>query len=296
MKVLVTGAAGFLGTHIIAELVARDETVVGLDNNWGLHWAGDPAGGAKITADITQTLSHDFQLDAVIHLAAVASPLECNKNPARAFNVNVNGTNQVLQLALKCKAKKFVFLSTSHVYGISPKYLPTDERHPLWLQDYYTTTKILGEELCHLYYDNHGLSYTALRLFNAYGPGQPLGYFIPDIIARARMTHRIDLTFGGVTKDFIFVKDVVRAVCAALSTDFVGPVNIGSGRESGLTWVAGYIAGKLGATLGHVPYDESANTRMQCDWTRAKKVLDWQPCVSLEEGLERTIEAWKAKS
>ena len=298
MKVLVTGAAGFIGSHIVPRLVSEGMDVTCIDTPEG-YAAGRLKGIERkvhlITADITQPSLFDAvsePLDTVLHLAALASPILCDQNPPLAFLLNVNGTHNVLKLALKCRAEKVVFASTAHVYGISPRYMPTDERHPLWLQDTYTTTKILGEQLCQLFYENHGLSYLTLRLYNGYGPGQPTGYFIPDIIRKAQ-AGQINLKGGEVTKDFVFVSDVASAFVKAVSSEYVGNLNIGSGRETRLKDVASTIAQAFGVQLTPVLSEGSNPTRMLCDWTRALKILEWRPKVSLEEGLRRTIETWR---
>ena len=280
LKVLVTGSEGFLGRHICAALKERGHEVVGLDS----------APTAEVVADITKVLPM-MGLDGIIHLAAVASPNICTANPELAFSVNVLGTHQVLRLALRSGAKKFVFSSTAHVYDIPPRYLPTDEVHPLRLNNVYTTTKILGEQLCQLFYENHGLSYTTLRLFNVYGPGQKAGYFIPDMIEKAR-GREITLNSSNTTKDFVYVDDVARAFCAAVETPYVGAINIGSGIETQLRDIADVIAAAAGTTANG--WNTSNATRMQANRQRAKQVLDWEPTVSLEEGLDRTINVFKA--
>jgi len=277
MKVCVTGSEGFLGKHVIKALKAAGHTVACLD----------VSPQAEIVADITKIMPL-MKVDAVIHLAAMANPRDCDADPTRAFNTNVNGTHQVLRLALESGARKFVFSSSAHVYGISPKYLPTDERHPLWLQNTYTTTKILGEQLCHLFYENHGLSYTNLRLFNAYGPGQAGGYFVPDMILKAR-NGEVQLKGGNTTKDFVFVDDVAHAFCLAVGSSYVGPLNIGTGLETPLDEVARWIAHKAGVKFYN--WDQPDNTRMQADSTRAKAVLGWEPRISLQKGLYATLRA-----
>ena len=286
MRVLITGAAGFIGRHIDKALSKAGHHVIGLDAV--LAHPGYAAGW--VTADITRPLPK-FNLDAVIHLAAVANPRECDTDPTKAFNVNVNGTHQVLAMALMSGAKKVVFSSTAHVYGISPRYLPTDESHPLWLQNNYTLTKILGEQLCHLYYENHGLSYTALRLFNAYGLGQVRGYFIPDMIAKAR-TGGFELKGANTTKDFVWIDDVARAFVLALETPFVGAVNIGTGVETQLGAIARQVAEAEGVPCGLTNAPDA--TRMCAQYSRATKVLGWQPTKSVSEGLHVICDQAKA--
>ena len=285
MRVLVTGASGFLGRHVCLEAQRVGHEAIGLDLYTHTHIP-------RIKADITKPLSPDLfgtaGLDAVVHMAAIAAPRTCDADPGLAYNVNVNGTHQVIKLAIESGAKKLVFISSAHVYGISSRYFPANEQHPLHPQETYTTTKILGEKLCELYYENYGLNYTTLRLFNAYGPGQLPGYFIPDMALKAQ-NGGISLTGGGTTKDFVYVDDVVKAVLLALETSFVGPLNIGTGVESSLSSVAMRIANQLDADC--MADDGGTNiTRMQCDWSRAEKILGWSPSVGLDEGLRRTLQ------
>ena len=287
MKVAVTGAAGFIGRHVCGALMQAGYEVTGLDvvrlrPGWLAYH--EPV-------DITKPMPRIEGLDAVIHLAAIAAPRECDKDPGRAFDVNVNGTLQVLRMALESGAKKFVFSSSAHVYDIPPRYFPTDETHPLRLNNTYTTTKILGEQLAQLFWENHGLAYTTLRLFNAYGPGQQPGYFIPDMIAKAQKGPLV-LQGGNTTKDFVYVADVARAFALAVDTSFVGPINVGTGVETQLFDIAEKIAKAAGTICP--PADEGTYyTRMRADWTRASKVLGWKPAVNVEDGLARVIDEAK---
>jgi len=284
MKVCVTGASGFIGHHVAKALHEAGHFVVGIDLMPPYQGTCDGWGNC----DITCPLEKIPDLDAVIHLAALANPRECDANPAAAFNVNVNGTHQVLKMALESGAKKVIFSSTAHVYGVGPKYLPTDEMHPLSLGNTYTTTKILGEELCRLFYENHGLSYTVLRLFNAYGPGQRAGYFIPDMLAKAKVG---DVSIGGheTTKDFVYIDDVAQAFVLALETDFVGSINIGTGIQTQLGAIAQKIAHEMGVNFSCTTWPNC--TRMQADRNRAAKVLGWAPAINIWEGLRATFRA-----
>lgn len=282
MKVLVTGAHGFIGKHATTLLKGAGHDVITLDMP---HYAS-----MDLAVDITKPLAPIPNLEAVIHLAAVSHPRDCDDAPGRAFDVNVNGTHQVLKMALESGAKRVVFSSTAHVYGISPKYLPTDEIHPLWLQNTYTLTKILGEQLCQLYYENHGLSYTVLRLFNAYGPGQSIGYFIPDQIEKSK-DKGIALPGANTTKDWVYVEDVAQAFLLAMESSFVGPINIGTGVETELGPIAEHIAIAKGAPFSSSPVEGA--TRMWADITRAKRVLGWEPTKTILEGLDAILEAGK---
>ena len=277
MKVAVTGASGFIAQHVCKALLQEGHEVIGLDINpvenvWG-QW---------FYADITKPLAPIPNLDAVIHLAALSHPRQCDADPAKAYAVNVAGTANVLKMALESGARKVVFSSSAHVYDIPPKYMPSDEVHPLRLNNTYTTTKILGEQLCELYYQNHGLSYTTLRLFNAYGPNQQLGLFVPDMIEKAKVGP-FTLNGANTTKDFVFIDDVARAFLLALETPFVGAINVGTGVESQLGDVAKLIFHAMGSELTCTNADRA--TRMQADPTRAKRVLGWEPAISLKEGL-----------
>lgn len=280
MKVLVTGAAGFIGQLAVRALADARHDVVPLDVAFDRSWDG----AERLSADITKPLPKVPGLDAVIHLAAMAVPRECDANPSRAFDVNVCGTLQVLKMAMESGARKVVFSSSAHVYGVGPKYLPTDETHPLTLGNTYTTTKILGEQLCELYHENHGLSYTTLRLFNVYGESQGRNYFIPDMMVKAR-DGVVHLSGANTTKDFVYVSDVARAIVLAVESPYVGAINIGTGVETSLGKVASRIAATYGAEFSCDPEDHNGS-RMCANIARAKRVLGWEPAVSMEAGLD----------
>ena len=290
MRVLVTGATGFLASYVIPELKRWGDEVVGLDVRPG----ADGLGMEFVQADITDPKlpeKVEGPIDCVIHLAAIAAPKECYADPVRAFNVNVQATHNVLQVALKHRAKKAVLASSAHVYGISPRYMPTDECHPLWLFDEYTVTKILAEQLWQLFWDNFGISTTVLRLYNGFGPGQTPGYFIPDMIAKAQRDGRIAMKGARTTKDFVYATDVARAFVAATRTSYVGVINVGSGVETPLGDVAAYLARRLAVPFEALPYPATQDSRMWADRRRAARVLGWVPTVSLEAGLEAVINA-----
>lgn len=291
-RVLVTGAAGFIGSHLVLALVKEGYEVVALDiQKEALGQFGGEV--EKINIDMCNNigmaaLGNELKVDGVIHLAAMAAPRIAERTPETTFKVNVYGTYNVLKLAKAAGVKKVVFASSAHVYGISPKYMPTDEKHPLALGDTYTSSKILGEQICKLFYENHNICYVALRMFNGYGPGQSLDYFIPSMIRQAMEGH-ITLRGRYITKDFIFVKDMAGAMITALASDYVGPLNAGTGKQTSLEGVASFIAKMLDAELSFAETDDRGPTHMECDPTRLKS-LGWQPKTTLEEGLTETID------
>lgn len=285
MRVLVTGASGFIAGHVCEALRKAGHQVVGLDISFSPN--------VHIVADITKPIPSVGQVDAVIHLAALSHPRDCEGAPAKAFSVNVNGIHQVLRAAVASSARKFIFASSAHVYGIPPKYLPTDENHPLRLQNDYTITKILGEELCRLYYENHGLNYTVLRLYNTYGPGQQSGYFIPDMLEKAAHGH-IDISWANTTKDFVYISDVVDAFLRALESPFAGALNVATAVETELAAIGQIIAESTGASFSFTKSKDAS--RMCGDYRHAARILGWQPKVTLAEGMRAVLDDAKIRS
>lgn len=296
MRILVTGAAGFIGSHIVGQLTSQGaHKVVALDTSVAYDMDHRlPLLVQKITGDITMPISPSLfhgPVDAVIHLAGVGAPVTCNDDPVNGFNVNVQGTYQILKLAVSLKAKRFILASSAHVYAIPPRYLPTDEQCPLGLHDVYSTTKILDERLCQMFYENHGLEYIAIRLFNTYGPGQAFGYFVPDMARKASLGN-FALRGGQTTKDWVYIDDTADAFIKALDGHYVGPLNIGSGQETTLKEIADYIAHEMGVECRPAEND-TPPTRMLCNPQRAEHILGWKPAVSLWNGLDQTVRAMR---
>ena len=296
IRILVTGAAGFIGKHLTRRLHDTGCYVISIDlpplEAKDIPYAPKP--GKVFSADITnladlQEITKTEHFDSVVHLAALAAPRVIEKDPDSIFKVNVQGTYNILKIAQHANAQRIIFTSTAHVYGISPKYFPTDETHPLTLQDAYTSSKIIGEQLCELFYRNHNMSYAALRLYNGYGPGQSRDYFIPAIIYQAMKDQHIVLQGRKITKDFVYVDDVVDAIIRALKSDYVGPLNIGTGRQVSLEYVARQIADTLHASLSFAETEDKGPTHMQCDPTRTRSTLGWMPQIPIEKGLAKTI-------
>jgi UDP-glucose 4-epimerase len=297
VKVLVTGAAGFVGTKLLRALRKAGEEVVGLDKKTISPESAANCGSAIVCdirddARMAELPEELFGIDACVHLAAIAAPRQAEADPQLAWETNVRGTHNVLALCRKVGVKKIVFASSAHVYGISPKYMPTDENHPLALLDTYTTTKIIGEQLCDLFHRNYGISYTACRLFNAYGPGQSMDYFIGAKIRQAATgSGPVTIMNGAVTKDWVSVFDVARALVAAVRSPYVGPLNIGTGVETSLLEIAKAIASAFGKEVVPDGAQDGGPTRMCANWARANAVLGWSPETTFIEGIAEVIKA-----
>jgi dTDP-glucose 4,6-dehydratase len=299
---IVTGGAGFIGSHLVDGLVAAGANVVVAD-------CIQQIGTANIAhlADRVRIVDCDVaangaiaalgKADAIFHLAALAVPSACEKNPEIAFRVNVQGTFNVLRHALESGVEKVVFPSTAQLYGRYPKYLPIDEQHPIEISgSVYNATKKIGEELCNLFYEKHGLPVVWLRLFNCFGPRQTPDYLIPTIISQG-LSGRIDLWNERPTRDFTYVGDTAAAFIKAAETRWCGgPINIGSGREVATGDLARQVATGLGSELTFQNREVTGCMRMLCDRRRAAAVLGWEPSVPFEQGLNMTIDWWKSRA
>ena len=286
VKVLVTGAEGFIGKRLTSLLLDNGETVIGVDRV-NTH----PSQVLDIT-DVEAVLGGWAKdIDCIVHLAAIAAPRYAETHPAETWAVNVAGTHNVLRLAEKANIPKVVFMSSAHVYGISPRVLPSREDDPLSLLDLYTTSKVMGEKLCELFYTNHGISYTTLRLFNSYGPGQSPDYFMGAKIRQA-ITGDVTLRGGGVTKDWVYIDDVLDAIVRATKTAYVGPLNVGTGMEHSLESIAQHVAKRFGRAIIHEPDGNGGPTHMRADISRIWRVLGWRPSTAFWDGLDRTIESY----
>lgn len=311
MRILVTGAAGFIGQHLVYELARRGRHNVVVTDKEPLDDCAEHASGGfrwdirdhrAIDVFVDELAMHEETPDALIHLAAIAAPRIAAADPTTAWETNVRGTFNILTLAQRAGVKRVLFFSSAHVYGISPKYLPTDETAPLSLHDPYTVTKILGEELCERFWTGSQIQPCVFRLFNCYGPGQNPDYFLGAKLAEATAAaklepgwHGRDLLVKGadITKDWIHVSDVVRAARLAVESKYVGAFNVGTGIETNLGTLGLQIAEGFGLRLALRDTDDPGPTRMRCDPTRIEKVLDWKARVKVTDGLADLIERAK---
>ncbi len=306
-RVLVTGAGGFIGSHLAEALVARGAYVRAFVHyralgGWG--WLDDSpvradmqvVAGDIADRDSVATAMHDVGI--VFHLAALIAIPYSYQAPASYVRANVEGTLNVLQAARAAGVARLVHTSTSEVYGTA-RYVPIDEAHPLQGQSPYSATKIGADKLAEAFHLSFGLPVVTVRPFNTYGPRQSARAVVPAIIAQCLTGQVVRLGSLHPTRDLNYVADTVAGFLAAAEADAaVGrTVNLGSGREISIGDLAALIARLAGRPLAiesepqRVRPEQSEVARLLADNRLARELLGWQPQVSLEAGLGLTI-AW----
>ena len=305
-RVVVTGAGGFIGSHLVERLVELGATTTAFirytstgSRGW-LDTSPVKDHVRFVAGDVTdreRVLEAIRGADVVFHLAALIGIPYSYLAPASYVRTNIDGTLNVLQVALDAGVGRVVHTSTSEVYGTA-KQVPIDEGHPLQGQSPYSATKIGADMLAESFARSFGLRVNIIRPFNAFGPRQSLRAVIPTIIAQALAADEVRLGMLTPTRDFTFVADTVDGFIRVAEAEGLDsqPVNIGSGREIAIGDLANLIVRLVGRDVP-VRFDDarvrpaaSEVERLLADITRATRDAGWQPRVSLEEGLSRTID------
>jgi nucleoside-diphosphate-sugar epimerase len=307
-KVLLTGGAGFIGSHLAERLLADGCHVIVLDNLYAgklqnLKRCSDNPNFHFIRGDIRNKKIVDMAtvgVDAVIHQAAITSVPLSIKNPKFVYSVNVAATVNLLKSCVKNDVARFIFASSAAVYGAAEK-MPISESTPTRPLSPYGESKLRVEKYCQKFWDEHGLETVCLRYFNVFGPRQPPGQYA-GVISRFcdRLKDKLPPIIygdGEQTRDFVYIDDVVEATISALGYgEAVGKIlNIGTGKATSINQLS-RIFMKLMRCSDIEPKYAAPRVgdvrHSQADITKAKKILDYKPKISLERGLEKFIE-WK---
>jgi len=315
MRILITGAAGFLGSHLTERLLGDGHAVVGMDNfitgspDNLAHLANKP-GFSFIRHDVSDFIFVPGKVDAVMHFASPASP---NPNsplgyvnlPIQTMKAGALGTHNTLGVARTYEAR-FILASTSEVYG-DPLEHPQTEAYwghvnPIGKRSVYDEAKRFAEALTMAYHNFHGIDTRIVRIFNTYGPRMHLddGRVVPNFIQQALLGKPLTIYGDGMqTRSFCYVDDLIEGIIRLLMSDEHLPVNIGNPVETTILEFAETINKMVGNPAGLVfmPEErlESDPQRRRPDISKAKMVLGWEPHINLEEGLAKTIPYFRHK-
>ncbi|TQS40529.1 UDP-glucuronic acid decarboxylase family protein [Cryptosporangium phraense] len=308
MRVVVTGGAGFLGSHLAASLCRRGDQVICVDNfSTGRReniepLLGDPS-FTLIEADVTEGLDVPGPVDAVAHLASPASPPDYHRLPLETLAVGSRGTEYGLRLAARHRAR-FVLASTSEVYG-DPVVHPQREEYwgnvnPVGPRSVYDEAKRYAEAVTMAYKRSYDLNAGIVRIFNTYGPrmrpqdGRVVTSFITQALVGDPLTIYGD---GEQTRSFCYVDDLIAGIVAMIDSDVTGPINLGNPVEWTVARLAEEILRITGSpsVIENHPLPTDDPTRRRPDITLARQLLGWEPVVPVEEGLRRTIDWFRSR-
>jgi dTDP-glucose 4,6-dehydratase len=306
-RVVITGAAGFIGSHLAETLLDRDYTVVGIDNL--LTGATENISHLVnrdftfIKHDVTNYMYVDGPVDFVLHWASPASPIDYLELPIPTLKVGALGTHKALGLA-KAKGARFVLASTSEVYG-DPLEHPQKETYwgnvnPVGPRGVYDEAKRFAEAITMAYHRYHGLDTKIVRIFNTYGPRMRLndGRAVPAFMSQ--VLHNEDVTVfgdGSQTRSFTYITDLVDGIIRLMLSSENDPVNIGNPVEMTIKEIAETIIRMTGSSskIVYKPLPTDDPKQRRPDITRARTLLGWEPKVQLEEGLIKTIDYFRTK-
>jgi dTDP-glucose 4,6-dehydratase len=305
--VVVTGGAGFLGSHLCRALLGRGDEVVALDNL--VTGSVDNieelfgAGFTFVEHDVSNYVWVPGPVDAVMHLASPASPADFERIPIQILKVGGLGTHNTLGLAL-AKGARYFLASTSEVYG-DPLVHPQPEEYwgnvnPIGPRGVYDEAKRYAEAMTMAYHRHHGVDVRIVRIFNTYGPrmrpddGRAVSNFLVQALRGEPITIFGD---GAQSRSFTYVDDEIRGFLALLDSDVTSPVNIGSDTEFTIAQLAELVLEVTGSSseLVHLPLPVDDPTQRRPELTKARTLLGWEPTVQLREGLERTAEYFASR-
>ena len=308
MRILVTGGAGFIGSHLCDRLLSEGHTVIAMDNliTGSTDNIAHLAGNRRflfVEHDVTNYIYVEGHVDAVLHFASPASPVDYLNYPIQTLKVGALGTHKALGLA-KAKNARFLLASTSEVYG-DPLIHPQPEEYwgnvnPVGPRGVYDEAKRFAEAMTMAYHRYHGLETRIVRIFNTYGPRMRIndGRVVPNFIFQA--LHGQPLTIygqGEQTRSFCYVSDLVEGALRLLNSDENDPTNIGNPTEMTILEFATLVNEITGNAGGIVfkPLPEDDPKQRKPDISKARALLDWEPTVALREGLVTTIADYRRR-
>jgi dTDP-glucose 4,6-dehydratase len=303
MRLLITGGAGFLGSHLCDRFLSEGHQVIAMDNlvtgtTRNIEHLAGRDDFLFIKHDVTNYIYVEGSLDAILHFASPASPNDYLELPIQTLKVGALGTHKALGLAM-AKRSRFLLASTSEVYG-DPLQHPQQEDYwgnvnPIGPRGVYDEAKRFAEALAMAYHRAHGVETRIARIFNTYGPRMRLddGRVVPNFVGQALRGEPLTVYGdGSQTRSFCYVDDLIEGIYCLLLSDEVEPVNIGNPAEMSILDFAHLVNRLTGNRVGIVYEDyripDDPQVR-QPDISKARRVLNWEPKVNLEEGLQKTI-------
>ncbi|MGI6208024.1 MAG: UDP-glucuronic acid decarboxylase family protein [Anaerolineae bacterium] len=312
MRVLITGGAGFIGSHLCELFLDRGHEVIVMDNliTGSIENVEDlfgRPGFAFVNYDVTNYVHVPGPLDAILHLASLPSPVDYLRLPIKTLKVGAIGTHKTLGLA-RAKGARYLLASTSEVYG-DPKIHPQREDYwgnvnPVGPRGVYDESKRFAEAMVMAYHRAHGLETRIARIFNTYGPRMRLddGRVVPNFIKQALLGEPLTVyDDGSRTRSFCYVSDLVEGMYRLLMSDEVEPVNLGNPGEMTVLEFAQKVKEATGSSSEIVfirPQDNRTKDDPQMrrpDITKAQRLLDWHPTVGIDEGLRRTVDYFRTR-
>lgn len=306
MRILITGGAGFLGSHLCDYLLKKGNEVIAMDNliTGNMDNIAHLIGSENfrfVKHDVTEYIYVEGNLDYILHFASPASPVDYLHYPIQTLKVGSLGTHKTLGLA-KAKKAKYLLASTSEVYG-DPQVNPQREDYlgnvdPVSPRGVYDEAKRFAEALTMAYHRYHGIDTRVARIFNTFGPRMRKddGRVVPNFIIQAMRGEPLTVFGdGSQTRSFCYVSDLIEGIYRLMMSDLNEPVNLGSSNEMSVMRFANKVLEITRSRSGivHKPLPVNDPKVRRPDISRAKKYLDWEPGVGLREGLEKTIEWFK---
>jgi UDP-glucuronate decarboxylase len=306
MRILVTGGAGFIGSHLIDRLLKEQQEVICLDNFYTgtkqniRKWLGSP-NFELIRHDITEPIR--LEVDRIYHLACPASPVHYQHNPIKTTKVSFLGTSNMLGLAKRIQAR-ILLASTSEVYGDPDIHPQPEEYHgnvnTIGIRSCYDEGKRIAETLCFDYHREHNLEIRIARIFNTYGPRmlENDGRVVSNFIAQSLKGHPLTVYGdGSQTRSFCYVSDLVDGLMKLMEGEHTGPINLGNPEEYTILQLAEKVRDKINPDREIIfkPLPQDDPRKRKPDITKAKTLLNWQPTISLETGLTETIAEFKQR-